>query len=69
MWMTLAPIALAAWLLAAALVVALCRSASRGDAATEEQAREQALLEVPGLTVWDVPGEVALRDLRSLAHA
>lgn len=68
MWMTLLPIALAVWLLAGALVLALCRSSARGDAAIEEHAREHALLEVPGLTVWDMPAEVGVRDLRPLAR-
>lgn len=65
-------IAVALWISAAALVIALCRSSARGDATLAELAplAEAPLPETyPGLVVWDAPAEVGARDLRPLAHA
>jgi hypothetical protein len=56
-----------AWLTVVTVFVAACRMAARGDVASSPASTpEQSLRTTPvdGLTLWEDPVEVGLRDLR-----
>lgn len=54
-----------AWLTVVTVFVAVCRMAARGDVAPAPPPREQSpRTPVGGLTVWEEPLEVSLRDMR-----